>query len=197
MVYENKELFAKTFSLGEENDFSLHHILLKDEKYIEIKTMFILYNNTMVTKNYTSTLEFFSILEALIKKNLMTGDENRFFSFRQQKIERDTIRSLQFKYDKQVYISTFQAMSMCQIFYESKTGLSTKSALETDTEIVLPYGKFPDHDSFVTSDFNVTEHDRHSFSFTAQRMSKADEYIYNTANMVLMLKALKKEFSEN
>lgn len=86
---------------------------------------------------------------------------------------------------------------MWQIFYESKTGLSTKPALETDTEIGLPHGKFPDHDCFVTSDFKVTPHDIQSFSFTVERMSKADDYIHNVANMVITLKALKKQFSDN
>lgn len=193
------ELYSKTFSLGDENDFSLHQILSKDNSYIEIQSMFIMYKNRLITKNYTSTLEFISMLDALTKKNLSSGDENRFFVCRQQKKDNETVRSLQFKYDKQVYIKPFQAMCMSQIFYESKTGLSTKTALISDTVIFLPTNKYPwrENDSYGTFDFKISKMDEFSYNFTAEKMSKMDEYIHNTANLILTLKSMKKHFSES
>jgi hypothetical protein len=159
--------------------------------------MLILYQDKLLTRNYTNTLEFFVTLDAFIKKNLSVGDENRFFIYRQQKKESYTIRSLQFKHGEKVYISTLQAMRMYQIFYESKTGLSTKSALETGTEIKLLDNKFPDYDKFATYDFQITEQEEYSFSFTVKRVAKMNDYINNTVALILKLKALKEKTSDS
>jgi len=197
MLYDDDGMFVKTFSLGDQNDFSLHQILYRKHKYVEIKTMLILYQDKLLTRNYTNTLEFFVTLDAFIKKNLSVGDENRFFIYRQQKKESYTIRSLQFKHGEKVYISTLQAMRMYQIFYESKTGLSTKSALETGTEIKLLDNKFPDYDKFATYDFQITEQEEYSFSFTVKRVAKMNDYINNTVALILKLKALKEKTSDS
>ncbi|WP_373033595.1 hypothetical protein [Sulfurovum sp.] len=190
------EVYLKTYSLGAENYFNLHQIFMIKENYTEIKTMFIMHNNCLVTQNYMETLEFFSMLEALIKKNLITGDENRYLSYRQQKNDRDIIKSLQLKCDKSIYISAFQAMSMCQIFYESKAGLSTRVALETDIPLELPYMTFPFDRVFQVQGFEVSEFEKIRLDMSTRSLSKKNEYFYNLAKFLLYLDSLKKTVTE-
>jgi len=119
--------------LYEKTDFILYQYIFEDEKKKDLVGTMIKYKNKVLTQNYTETVAFFSMLDSLSRKMLSSGDENHFFKFSQKTDEKkNIIKSLQFKYDPVVYISSDMAKTMNQIFYESKIGLSLQMALSID-----------------------------------------------------------------
>lgn len=121
------------FTLGRESDFSLYQFLVTYSDKDYVKDVFVKYKDEVVAKNYPETLEFFSILDSLVKKGLNEGDKNPFFTYKQKTEKGNSItRSLQFNNVPTIYISPSSAKTMCQFYNESKIGLSFKTVLKSD-----------------------------------------------------------------
>lgn len=119
--------------LGIESDFSLFQMLVSTRKGTYIKDVFVKFKGEVVAKNYGETLEFFSILDSLIKKGLSEGEKTYFFTYKQKTEKNNSItRSLQFNKEPTVYISFATAKIMCQFYNESKIGFSYRMVLKSD-----------------------------------------------------------------
>lgn len=142
--------------LGKESDFTLMQLIFDYKGKSYVKDVFVKYKEEAVALNYPETLEFFSILDSLVKKGLTANDENYFFSYSQKNEKHNTVtRSLRFKHDPKVYISPATAKTMCQFYNESKIGLSFRTVLknrtvfsfETELEITSEKAYFPTDES--------------------------------------------------
>jgi len=122
---------VEEFKLGKESCFTLYQFIVHYNGKDFVKDVFVKYKNEVIAVNYPETLEFFSILDSLVKKGLGEGDENYFFSYRKRTEKNNTIKSLQLKKDTNVYISSATAKTMCQFYNESKIGLSFKNILKS------------------------------------------------------------------
>ena len=124
----------KKIGLGKESDFALFQLIVDYSNKSYVKDVFVQYKDETIAANYRESVEFFSILDSLVKKGLAPGDENGFFKYAQKSTKSNQLfRSLQLKHDLKVYISPATAKTMCQFYNESKIGLSFRTVLMSET----------------------------------------------------------------
>jgi len=118
--------------LGIESDFSLFQFIISTKQGTHVKDVFVKFRGEVVAQNANETLEFFAILDSLVKKGLSEGNKNHFFIYSQKKEKDNTItRSLEFNLAPKIYISPVTAKTMCRFYNESKNGLSYKNAYKS------------------------------------------------------------------
>lgn len=122
------ELSVVEIPLGGQNDFVLYQTLLHEREKSYVKDVYLKYESQLVTENYPQTVEFFTLLDALVKKTPV-HKENKFFIQVQKTEKNKTITSLQCLIDKHRYIEPSEAKTMLQLYNESKIGLSFRLVL--------------------------------------------------------------------
>ena len=129
----DKIVYVKKIPLGMDCDFSLYHLQIEHEKKVYIKDMYLKYEQHVIARCYCEVVEFFTILDLFVKKGLSPGDENIFFEYKQKKEQNHIIRSLQYKNNQELYVSTVTAKTMHQLYLDSKQGLFIRNALINET----------------------------------------------------------------
>ena len=74
----------KKIGLGKESSFTLFQLIVEYSGRLYVKDVFVQYEGETIAANYPESVEFFSILDSLVKKGLAPGDENAFFKYAQK-----------------------------------------------------------------------------------------------------------------
>ena len=180
-------------SLGQESDFALYQLIVEYARKSYVKDVFVKYKDETIAMDYPATLEFFSILDSLVKKGLTSGDENVYFEYKQKSEKNNTIiRSLRFKHDPTLYISPATAKTMCQFYNESKVGLSFRAVLKSETvlsfeaelETISAKAYFPSDKSLETVIESLLDDNGITYDNTpyySQKITKLMDAIKNTS----------------
>ncbi|MBN2895289.1 MAG: hypothetical protein JXK05_05305 [Campylobacterales bacterium] len=124
----SSNIYHLQIPLGGSKNFIVHQFVCEDPSRTLVKEMFVSCANVTIAHDYLQCVEFFTLLECLVKKNPIQHD-NQFFKEVKKTENGRTMTSLQCLFDPKKYIGPAEARVMTQIYNESKIGLSFRSLL--------------------------------------------------------------------
>jgi len=121
--YEIDGLTMEEIPLNMDGEFTLcfAQVVLEGKNYVA--DVFLRFKKEVIANNWLEVIEFFSFLDAYIKKGLIPGHENYFFKVTQK----DKISSLRCKFTTDEYfLSAPKAKTMLMVYNEFRSENSFK-----------------------------------------------------------------------
>jgi len=123
-------LSIEEIPLSMDGEFTLcfTQVILEGKSYVA--DVFLKFKNDVIANNWLEVIEFFSFIDAYIKRGLVVGHENYFFKVAQK----DQISSLKCKFiTDEYFISMPKAKTMLTVYNEFRSGNSFKYLIKCKT----------------------------------------------------------------